>query len=176
MSVCGKSSNFGVAINRASKGDLQNDLLFSILRSLLRDVAIDITAWCSANGVSPDTVCLASVRADKSSDYIIDRCRRVMKYASALSVYERFHSRKMRQVPVAGYAEVVVSVFKTVAGFMSIDWKGEDPVVSSELVDRWGGSLRRGYPPLVRKVLKLYEEVYKNQNSYLCCITIKTDE
>lgn len=176
MSACGKSSNFGVAINRASKGDLQNDLLFSIMRCLLRDVSIDIAGWCTSNGVCISSVVLGSVKADRSGDLMIDRCRQVLKYASALMVYEKYHSRKMRQVPVPDYANVVIAIFKVVLGYMGIEWSGEDPVVSSELVDKWGGTLRRGYPSLMRKILRLYESVYKNQNSYLCCITIKTEE
>lgn len=176
MSARGKSSNFGVAINRASKGDLQNDLLFNIMRCLLRDVAIDISAWCHTNEISPVDICSKSVTAERTGDFIVDRCRRVLKYASALLVYEKYHARKMRQVPVPDYASAVVSVFHTVLGFMSCAYTGDEPTVSSELVDKWGGTLRRGYPSLIRKILKLYDEVYRGQNSYLCCITIKTEE
>lgn len=176
MSASGRSSNFGVAINRASKGDLQNALLFSIMRSLLRDVALDVAAWCSSNSISPSRICLSAVKALPSGDVMIDRCRKVLKYASALLVYERFHSRKMRQVPVPDYIDVVSSVFKTVLGYMSVEWDGEDPHVSSELVDRWGGALRRGYPAVMRKILCLYDSVYRNQNSYFWCATIKAEE
>jgi len=176
MSVRGKSSNFGVAINRASKGDLQNSLLFNIMRCLLRDVAIDIAGWCRANDLSPSVFCLGSVKAERTGDFVMDRCRRVLKYASALLVYEKYHARKMRQVPVPDYSAAVVSVFYTVLEFMSCPRTDEDPIVSSELVDKWGGTLRRGYPSLIRKILKLYEDVYRDQNSYLCCITIKTEE
>lgn len=176
MSARGKSSNFGVAINRASKGDLQNSLLFSIMRCLLRDVAIDISGWCTSNDISRERLCLGSVKAEKTGDVIMDRCRRVLKYASALLVYEKYHARKMRQVPVPDYASAVVSVFYTVLEYMSCERTCEDPVVTSELVDKWGGTLRRGYPSLIRKILNLYEDVYRGQNSYLCCITIKSEE
>lgn len=176
MSAGGWSTNFGVAINRACKSDLQNDLLFSFMRSLLRDVCIDITAWCNANEVSPELVCLGAVKAESPGDVMLDRCRRVLKYSAALVIYDKYHARKMRQVPVPDYINVVVSVFRTIMGHMSSGWEGEDPIVSSELVDKWGGTLRRGYPSLMRKILNLYSDVYKNQNSQLCCFTIKLDE
>lgn len=172
-----KGSNFGVSINRSCKGELQNKTLFVFLRSILTDITSELFIRCKNDGIPFSQMVMLSITTLDIVDPNVKVCRKVLKYNTALSVYEGNQRKKTRHVSVQDFASVVVScahkmMYQTVdAGSECID---VTPLVVPELVDKWGGALGHGYPPLIKKILKLYESFFDNPDYFLSCVTLSS--
>lgn len=173
-----RGSNFGVSINRTCKGELQNDTLFVILRALLHEVSSHVLDECNKGSISFPSVVRSGVSVDRPGCVLASLCRDVLRLNTALSVLEANQRKKTRNVSVSDFSDVVRRCVNRLMvldpSVKSIDDDYSD-VITPALVDNWGGVLGRGYPPLVRKILQLYERVFSKENHFLTCITLYKD-
>lgn len=170
-----KGSNFGVSINRSCKGELQNKTLFTFLRCILSDVSNELFARCKVADVPFTQLVMRSITTADLTDIDVIICRKVLKFHTALCVYENNQRKKTRHVSVADFGNVVTRCARRMM-YSSDDPMDAivdvTPLVTPELVDKWGGALGHGYPPLISKILKLYESVFDDTVHFLSCVTL----
>lgn len=172
-----KGSNFGVSINRSCKGELQNATLFRFMRSILDDVVRELSQRCRDNGTPFIELVESCIRLASGVDGDASICRKVVKYFTALSVFERNHKKKTRHVSVDDFAGVIQASTRYVVSVVSEeDAKRVDVTAftTNELVDEWGGVLSHGYPHLMHSILKLYESVFDETKYFLSCVTLSS--
>lgn len=172
-----KGSNFGVSINRSCKGELQNKTLFVFLRAILTDITTELFVRCKNTDTPFTQLVMMSITTGELDSEDAKVCRKVLKYSTALSVYEGNQRKKTRHVSVQDFASVVVACARRMM-YHSMENVEEivdvSPLVVPELVDKWGGALGHGYPPLIKKILKLYESFFDNTDHFLSCVTLSS--